>query len=29
MGDAFMFVVLWLMSGSFPNLLPAVAALVV
>lgn len=29
MGDAFMFVVLWLMSGSFPNLLPTVAALVV
>ena len=29
MSDAFMFVVLWLMSGSFPNLLPTVAALVV
>ena len=27
MADAFMFIVLWLMSGRFPNLLPAMAAL--
>ncbi len=27
--DAFMFLVLWLMSNAFPNLLPALAALVV
>lgn len=28
MADAFMFLVLWLMSGGFPNLLPALLALV-
>ena len=27
MADAFMFITFWLMSGSFPNLLPALAAL--
>lgn len=27
MADAFMFLILWFMSGSFPNLLPALAAL--
>ena len=27
MADGFMFIILWLMSGSFPNLLPALAAL--
>ena len=27
MADAFMFIMLWFMSGSFPNLLPALAAL--
>ena len=27
MADAFMFITLWLMSGGFPNLLPALAAL--
>ena len=27
MADGFMFLILWLMSGSFPNMLPALAAL--